>query len=169
MFDQLSEGISSLNCLSLVVGRLPVPLWPFSLFVAFRTVAWLILGTGETTDIALYGAGRCVGGDADMMVSLLCGGTLVSRSRGGPSVSRSRGGASVSRSRGGASVSRSGAAALIYRSLGGASVSRSDGGASVFGWRTRLVEQQQNHVCRRRCHRSVICLSSASRSLRFSL
>ena len=78
----------------------------FSLFVAFRSVAWLMLGTGETTEITMSGTCRCVGGDAEVTVSRLRGGASLSRSRGGASVSRSGGGASVSRSRGGASVSR---------------------------------------------------------------
>ena len=75
-------------------------------------------------------------------------------------MSRSRGGASVSRSRGGASVSLSG---------GGAFVSRSRDGAYLAGVRGQSVEQQQNHARRRRCDQSAICLSSASRSLLFSL
>ncbi|KAI0241229.1 Crustacean calcium-binding protein 23 [Lamellibrachia satsuma] len=81
----------------------------FPLFGAFHTVAWLILGIGETTEITTCGACRC-------------------RSGGGASVSRSGGGASVSRSRGDPSVTRS---------RGGASVSRSGGCASMFDWRPR--------------------------------
>ena len=96
---------------SAVLYGLPVMVQVFRLFVAFCTVAWLIFGTGELTDITMCDACRCVGGesgDADTTVCLSRGGASVSRSRGGASVSRSRGGASVSWSHGGASVSPGG-------------------------------------------------------------
>ena len=124
---------------SAVLYGLPVMMQVFPLFVAFRTLAWLILGTGEITYIVMCGACRCVGGDADMTVSLSRGGASVSRSGGGATVSRSGGGASVSRSGGGASVSRSG---------GGASVSRSGVASendSGFGWVCRLQEVFEPH------------------------
>ena len=107
---------------SAVLYGLPVMMQVFPLFVALRTVAWLIWVPAKQPIL------QC----ADMTVTLSRGGASVSRSRGGASVSRSAGGASVSRSRGGASVSRSCGGASVSRSSGGASVSRSRGGASVF-------------------------------------